>query len=293
MPEDYYPAPPSPQLRKGTSLRRLSLTVALSFLGGAALIGYLVWNGQINLSADNTAPQQVIAAPAQPSAAPPEAAAASAATGQLDLQVGALERRIAQLNLQAAAFGGNSARAEGLLVALAVRRAIERGTGLGYLEEQLRTRFGAARPDAVNTLVVAAKSPVTLDVLAAQLDDLGPALLGRPIDEGGWTRLQRELGSLFVIRRETGRTQLPVQRLDHARLLLRSGKISEAMAEVSRMPGSAAARDWLAAAQRYADAQAALDQIEQAALTEPERLKSGDGETVNQPGLSASPLPPG
>ena len=290
MPEDYYATPVQPPLRRGTSLRLISLIVALSFLGGAALIGYLVWNGQIPVTASTTAPQQVAAAPMVTSAAPTPAA--SLATSELDLQVGALERRIAQLNLQAAAFGGNSARAEGLLVALAVRRAIERGSSLGYLEDQLRTRFGAARPDAVNTLVVAAKTPVTLDVLAAQLDDLGPALLGRPVEEAGWTRLRRELGSLFVIRRETGRTQLPAQRLDHARLLLRSGKISEAMAEVSRMPGSAAAKDWLVVAQRYADAQAALDQIEQAALTEPERLKSGDGETVNQPGLSASPLPP-
>ena len=110
-------------------------------------------------------------------------------------------------------------------------------------------------------------------------------MLGQSTDENGWDRFRRELGGLFVIRRETGQTQQPTQRLDHARLLLRSGKIREAMAEVARMPGSAAARDWQMAAQRYADAQAALDQIEQAALTEPERLKGGDGEAVKQPGI--------
>lgn len=228
-------------------------------------------------------PQQVAAAPVLPGSAP--LPAASLATGALDQQVSALEQRLAQLNLQAAAFGGNSVRAEGLLVALAVRRAIERGTGLGYLEEQLRTRFGAARPDAVNTLVAAGKTPVTLDTLAAQLDALGPALLGQPTNEGGWDRFTRELGSLFVIRREAGQVKQPALRLDQARLLLRSGKIAEAMAEVARMPGSLAAKDWQAAAQRYADAQAALDQIEQAALTEPERLKGGDGEAVKQPGI--------
>ena len=282
MPEDYY-VTPAPPARSGPSLRAVLLTVLLSFAGGAGLIGYLVWNGQIHLGAEAPAPQQVAAAPVLPGSAP--LPAANLATGALDQQVSALEQRLAQLNLQAAAFGGNSVRAEGLLVALAVRRAIERGTGLGYLEQQLRTRFGAARPDAVNTLVAAGKTPVTLDTLAAQLDALGPALLGQPTNEGGWDRFTRELGSLFVIRREAGQVKQPALRLDQARLLLRSGKIAEAMAEVARMPGSLAAKDWQVAAQRYADAQAALDQIEQAALTEPERLKGGDGEAVKQPGI--------
>ena len=282
MPEDYY-VTPAPPARSGPSLRAVLLTVLLSFAGGAGLIGYLVWNGQIHFGAEAPAPQQVAAAPVLPGSAP--LPAASLATGALDQQVSALEQRLAQLNLQAAAFGGNSVRAEGLLVALAVRRAIERGTELGYLEQQLRTRFGAARPDAVNTLVAAGKTPVTLDTLAAQLDALGPALLGQPTNEGGWDRFTRELGSLFVIRREAGQVKQPALRLDQARLLLRSGKIAEAMAEVARMPGSLAAKDWQAAAQRYADAQAALDQIEQAALTEPERLKGGDGEAVKQPGI--------
>ena len=282
MPEDYY-VTPAPSARSGPSLRAVLLTVLLSFAGGAGLIGYLVWNGQIHLGAEAPIPQQVAAAPVLPGSAP--LPAASLATGALDQQVSALEQRLAQLNLQAAAFGGNSVRAEGLLVALAVRRAIERGTELGYLEEQLRTRFGAARPDAVNTLVAAGKTPVTLDTLAAQLDALGPALLGQPTNEGGWDRFTRELGSLFVIRREAGQVKQPALRLDQARLLLRSGKIAEAMAEVARMPGSLAAKDWQVAAQRYADAQAALDQIEQAALTEPERLKGGDGEAVKQPGI--------
>lgn len=282
MPEDYY-VTPAPPARSGPSLRALLLAGLISFSGGAGLIGYLVWTGQIHLGAEAPAPQQVAAAPLLQSA--PPAPGTNAATAALDQQVSALEQRVAQLNLQAAAFGGNSVRAEGLLVALAVRRAIERGTGLGYLEEQLRTRFGAARPDAVNTLVAAAKAPVTLDSLVAQLDDLAPALLGQPTNEDGWDRFQRELGSLFVIRREDGKVQQPALRLDHARLSLRSGKISEAMAEVARMPGSLAAKDWLVAAQRYAAAQAALDQIEQAALTEPERLKGGDGEAVKQPGI--------
>ena len=37
----------------------------------------------------------------------------------------------------------------------------------------------------------------------------------------------------------------------------------------------------------------ALDQIEQAALAEPEKLKAGTGEDVRQPGPAVSPSPTG
>ncbi|MFM5894648.1 MAG: hypothetical protein ACKOQM_09490, partial [Novosphingobium sp.] len=96
------------------------------------------------------------------------------------------------------------------------------------------------------------------------------------------------LSGLFVIRHDDGQTSTPEQRLDRAKLLLRSGQVDAAAAEVANLPASQQARDWLAAAKRYADARAALDQIEQAALTEPELLKDGNGEAVRQPGLPAA-----
>lgn len=291
MPENYYTSKPAAHPRTGPSLRALLLAGLISFLGGAGLIGWLVWNGRIDLG-QVAAPAAVVAGQslaAAPAPGPATSPAASAAAAALDQQVAALERRLAQLNLQAAAADGNTARAEGLLVALAARRAIEQGKPLDYLEAQLQTRFGAARPAAVTALVTAAKTPVTLDRLAAQLDALAPALLGQPSNEDGWSRVQRELSGLFVIRRDDGKVSRPDARLDNARILLRSGQIDAAIAEVSRLPNSTPARDWMIAARRYADAQAALDQIEQAALTEPELLKGGDGEAVQQPGLSATP----
>ena len=287
MPEDYYTTQPAARPRTGPSLRALLLAGLISFLGGAGLIGWLVWHGKIELGQAAT-PAVVAAGQSLPAAPSPSPAAGAAATA-LDQQVATLERRLAQLNLQAAAADGNTARAEGLLVALAARRAIEQGKPLDYLEGQLQTRFAAARPAAVTALVTAAKTPVTLDQLAAQLDELAPALLGRPKDEDGWSRMQRELSGLFVIRRDDGKVSRPDQRLDRTRILLRSGQIEAAIAEVSRLPNSTPARDWMIAARRYADAQAALDQIEQAALTEPELLKGGDGEAVTQPGLSVTP----
>jgi hypothetical protein len=282
MPEDYYTSKSAGAARTGPSLRAMLLAGLISFLGGAGLIGWLVWHGQIDLgprAPTTTAAAQLVLA--SPSPAP------SFAATQMDQQVAALERRMALLNLQTAALGGNSARAEALLVASATRRAIEQGKPLDYLEAQLRTRFGTARPAAVNTVVAAAKAPVTLDQLAAQLDGLSPALLGKPKDEDGWSRFTRELSGLFVIRHDDGKTSSPDQRLDRAKLLLRSGQVDAAIAEVSKLGDSQQKRDWLAAAQRFADARAALDQIEQAALTEPELLKDGNGEAVRQPGLPA------
>ena len=285
MAEDYYTTTTAAPARPGPSLRALLLAGLISFLGGAGLIGWLVWNGKIDLAADRVPTAQAAGLPA--AAALPSSAETQAASA-LDQHLAAIERRMTQLDLQAAAFDGNTARAEGLLVALAARRAVEQGKPLDYLEGQLRTRFGAARPDAVKALVTAAKMPITLDQLAAQLDDLAPALLGQPVNENGWDHFTRELSGLFVIRRDSGKTRRPDQRLDQARLLLRSGKLPEAMAEVALMQGHDAAKDWLAGAQRYADDQAALAQIEQAALTEPELLKGSDGEKVKQPGLSAA-----
>jgi len=285
MPEDYYTAP-SP--RKGSSLKALLAAGLLSFIGGAGLIAYLVRDGQIDLGPGASAPQAAAILPS-PTAAPSPASGAAAAT--LETKLAELERRMAQLDLQASAFSGTSARAEGLLVAMATRRAVEQGKALGYLEDQLKTRFADARPAAVNTLLGFARNPVTLDQLSAQLEDLGPALLGNPNNEDGWDRFKRELSGLFVIRREDGQVHKPAQRLDHALLMLRGGRIDEAMAEVSRMPGGAAAKDWAEAAQRYSAAQAALAQVEEAALNEPERLKNATGEAVQQPGLSATPTP--
>ena len=276
MPEDYYSAR---AVSSGSSFKGFLLAGLLSFAGGAALVGYLVWNGNVDMGRQLSAP---IAAPL-----PVQASTLPAPTA-LDGQLAAMEQRLARLNLQAAAFDGTSVRAEGLLVAFATRRAIDQGQPLGYLEGQLQTRFGSARPDAVKAVIGAAKAPVTLDILAAQLDDLGPALLGTPRDEGAWQGFTRTLSNMFTIKRDDGAVRPPQHRLDQARLMLRSGRVNEAIAEISQLPGNAAAKDWIAAARRYAETQAALDQIEQAALTEPQLLKSGEGEKVTQPGLDAA-----
>jgi uncharacterized protein YceH (UPF0502 family) len=269
----------------------------LAFLGGALLLGWLVRDGRIELGGKAApVPSAQSSFAVLPAPTPSAAASQAAVTAGFEARVAALEARLARLDLEAAAAEGNTARAEALMVAFAARRAIERGSELGFLSEHLKLRFGEAKPAALATVLDAAKAPVTLDWLAGELDKLGPALTQAPKQEGGWDRFTRELSGLFVIRRDSAPSANPGDRLERAKLLLRSGQTDEAIAEVAKMPGSTAASAWIGAAQRYAQTQLALEQLEIAALLEPERLRSSSGETVRAPSpavVAPSPQPQG
>ncbi|GAA4774974.1 COG4223 family protein [Novosphingobium ginsenosidimutans] len=277
----------------GISLRAVLGTSLLAFVGGAALIGWLVYDDRLPIDAGFGRAEVAAPAPsASPLAALPSPSASpslAAVAGGMDQRIAALEQRLTRLDLQAAATEGNTARAEALLVALATRRAIERGAPLGYLETQLKLRFGDAQANSVATLIANAQRPVTIDQLSSDLEALGPTLLGTPANEGGWQRFTRELSGLFVVRRGDAPSAQPDARLDRARLMLRSGQVETALAEVQRLPGASAAGDWVNAARRYAASQKALDLIETAALLEPEKLKNGTGVAVQQPGPGAPP----
>lgn len=280
----------------GISMRAVLGTSLLAFCGGAALIGWLVYDGRLPIMAEFGQPKitsQAAAPAVSPATAGLPATGAAVPTaalaGGMDQRIAALEQRLARIDLQSAASEGNTARAEALLVALAVRRAIERGAPLGYLENQLKLRFGDAQGNSVSTLIESARRPVTIDQLGSDLDALAPDLLGTPRNEGGWQRFTREVSGLFVIRRGDATSARPDVRLDRARLLLRSGQVEAAMTEVERLPGGSLASNWLNSARRYANAQKALDQIETAALLEPERLKDAEGAAVQQPGPGAPP----
>jgi hypothetical protein len=202
--------------------------------------------------------------------------------GGIDQRLTAAEQRLAKLDLQAQAAAGNAARAEGLLIAFATRRALDRGAELGYLADQLRLRFGDAMPNAVDTVVSFSRDPVTLDVLLARLEGLAPRLESST-EETGFARLKRELSELFVIRRESTPSPQPEKRLERARFFLESGRVDRAIQEVQQLPGATHAGNWIADARRYAAAQRALDLIETSAVLEPRRLRDGAGNAVEQP----------
>jgi len=263
--------------------------VLAAFLLGAAATWYMTVGadqlaGIFTFRSDDTPRLTEVPGPRQATASPSGAQAAS-----LDPRVVAMEQRMARLNLQVQAAEGNAARAEGLLIAFATRRAIERGAPLGYLADQLRVRFGEARPNAVRTVIEAARHPVTLDQLLARLDGLEPKLAAPPTSEGtlGW--VSRQVGSLFVVRREDAPSPAPARRIERARLFLESGRIDAAISEVRMMPGAAAAGDWLADAERYAAAQRALETLETAAVLEPRALRDGAGQPVEQPSPLITP----
>ncbi len=211
-----------------------------------------------------------------------------AAARLVDMRVVQLEERLNRISVEAQAASGNAARAEGLLVAFAARRALDSGAPLGYVEGQLRLRFGQAQPRAVATIINAAHEPVTLTDLRAGLLAVADQVTHNPPDIGWWEALEQEARELVTIRKATSPTQRPQAALDRALRYIDAGRINSALAEVERMPGRASAARWIEYARRYQEARRALDLIETAAILEPRQLRSTDGQLVTR----TSPLAP-
>ncbi|WP_336987037.1 hypothetical protein [Altererythrobacter aquiaggeris] len=290
----------STQTAKTGGLRsNLLLGIGIIAFGGAALT-YYAWqhgywtdgpaqsvtgvdSGVTSVPGDAD-PQPFIS----PSPAPTNVAEAAEAVvqmaetqGGLDQRLAAAEQRLANLDLQAQAAAGNAARAEGLLIAFAARRAIERGAELGYLADQLRLRFGDALPNAVATIISNSRNPVTLEQLVARLEGLSPRLAQSP-GVGGWEGIKREVSGLFVVRRESAPSPQPTRRMERARLFLESGRVEAAIAEVRNLPGAADASGWVADAERYSATMRALDLVETSAVLEPRKLRDGAGNRIEQ-----------
>ncbi|MXO67305.1 hypothetical protein GRI72_00445 [Altererythrobacter marinus] len=297
------------QTRSSGSLKPILAVAAAAFLLGALIVGYFAWRSGADFGMGGAPlPAQPVAEPIAaagdpaptPVASPSPAATAAAGgadqrveqvaeqQGGLDQRLAAAEQRLARLDLQAQAAAGNAARAEGLLIAFATRRALDRGAELGYLADQLRLRFGDAKPNAVNTIIEFSRNPVTLDVLVARLEGLAPQLTearDAPLIE----RIGHELSELFVIRRETTPSPQPRRRIERARFFLESGRVNKAIEEVGKMPGAAQAQRWIADAERYVAARQALDLIETSAVLEPRRLRDGSGNQIEQPSPAENP----
>ena len=270
---------------RGPSFRLLAIAALLLLLVGVIGGGWAVnrW-----LASDGTAPAaKTINPPVAANLAEPALVAGAAANGAaagpplvvapvdganaLAARVAELEQRLSRITLEAESASGNASRAEGLLVAFAVRRALDRGLSLGYLDAQLRLRFGDDQPNAVKTIIETSREPVTLEQLRTELDTLAPQLVGRGGDDNGslWTGFRRELSELFVVRAAGTQSPRASERLERARRYLGAGQADKAIAEVEAMPGAAMANDWLIDARRYHEARRALDLIETAAILEP------------------------
>ena len=279
----------------------------LCFLLGLAVAGYMAWRGGYDfgritqaVSPDNQAegsaigPQQAgITATPMPVDAGGEVARAAVEIvaqqqGGLDMRLAALEQRMARLDLQIEAASGNAGRAEALLIAFATRRAIDRGTPLGYLEDQLRLRFGEAKPNAVETVIAAGNAPLTRDMLRQRFAAIGADFDGSEQDSF-LTRLRREMSELFVIRREGAPSPAPRKRMERARWFLESGRVEAAIGELRNLPGAVGIEEWIVDAERYIRTQQALDLLETSAVLEHRSLRDAEGRPIEQASLLAAP----
>ncbi len=290
---------PTKRQTRGGSLKPALAAVAAAFVLGASVAGLVAW--RLTDDADDAAP---VSAPAdlglpttlaegaedteqstEPTLSPADADTVeqmAETQGGIDQRLAAAEQRLSRLDLQAQAAAGNAARAEALLIAFAVRRAVDKGADLDYLADQLRLRFGDALPNATNTVLEFSENPVRLDQLIARLNTLAPELQS-DIESGGFERFSEEFSALFTLRSESTPSPQPRQRIERARLLLASGRTTLAIGEVSAMPGAMNAERWLSDARRYAKTQQALDLLETVAVLEPQRLRDGSGNQVDQP----------
>ncbi|MBN8809099.1 MAG: hypothetical protein J0I47_12820 [Sphingomonas sp.] len=257
--------------------RRISLTVGLAIACAVAVLSILLTVWAMNrFHGDTTTTTQPAAAPTAAAPAtkvivtPPVAtdpATLSAREELLGAQLTALEQRTSAVTGAAATAYGNATRAEALMVAFAARRAIDRGLGLGYLEQQLRDRFGTSQPSEVAAIVDAGRNPLTIEDLRAGIDRIGPQLALGPTDSGGWGgAVWRMLTSLIVIHPKDTPSPVPGERLNRVKRLLDAGQVEAAVEELARMPGASQASSWLTGARRYVTARRALDTLDAAAI---------------------------
>ena len=253
------------------SLGSLFLAVLLAFLLGGALVAAGVRQGWFEqwLPAPTTQPDPATLPVSSPRAPASSLDMLSAREASLSMRLGDLENRLAAVDPQARAAGGYATRAESMMVLFAARRALDRGLALGWLEGQLRQRFGRSHPAQVATVIAAARQPIVLEELRQALDEVRPRLTGGDLSQGVWFSIRRELAGLVTLRREgTVNPQAP-ERFERARRLLDAGKVAAALAEIMRMPGAPAGEAWIAAARRYVVARRALDALEMAAISAP------------------------
>ena len=276
---------------------RWSLLLALlAFaLGAAGTVwvasrGYLEDLGLVERSSPPMAARSALSPGTDAARSTASETAKLAEVGDVEARLAMIEDRLSRIDLRASAASGNAARAESLLIAFATRRLIDRGERLGYLADQLRLRFANAQPRAVNTVIVFSRDPVTVDQLAARLEALSPDLTGTAPDASFLDRALTDLSNLFTVRREPSEVIGPQAAVERARMMLRAGRIDEAVAQVQRLPGADAADKWTIDARRYALVQIALDLLETTAMLEPSRLQDGRGNRVDQPSPLARPM---
>jgi outer membrane murein-binding lipoprotein Lpp len=275
------PPPPAPVARGRVPWTMLIL-LALAFFIGVALT---IWAMPFLQKRWGSAGSQVRTAAALPGGAATSGSAmrplSADAAQVLDGRVAQLEERLSRITVEAQAASGYATRAEGLLVAFAARRALDNGAPLGYVEGQLRLRFGSAQPRAVATIINAAREPVTLADLRGGLAGIASEVVSPPRNASWWEALEHEARELITIHRASTPSPRPQAAMERAVRYMDGSRVDAALSEVERMPDRATADRWMQMARRYLEARRALDLIETAAILEPRPLQSAQAGAAN------------
>lgn len=274
--------------------------ILLAFVGGAVLSVLLAtrWNGWLQqrdageVVVNGVEPAQNGMVVLDPRSALPEVPVAPTLLEAQVARMAELEQRMARLNLAAQAASSNANRAESILTAFAVRRALDAGRPLGYVEGALRIRFAEAQPKAVATIINAAAEPVTLADLRLGLHDIAAVSRRSGRNEDWWNGFWRELRGVAVLRRAGTPSPEPVQRLERAYRSIDAGQVDAAIAELSALPPQPPLTRWLELARRYNEAHRALDVIEAAAILEPRTASAADmAAAAGAPVATLAPVP--
>jgi hypothetical protein len=258
---------------------RIAIAIALILAGAAAATwGLARWHeaarllGVAQVPAQTSARGSAISPPSRISAADVAEPVADADTDATpEPRISQLEERLARVENATQRAAGSAGRADNLLIAVAARRALDRGVALGFLEPLLVDRFGASHQRAVATIVTGSRNPVLLNDLIADYDALGPELRRGGSGEGWWNGLKRELGSIVTVHSAKRPAATPDVRFERALRRLQAGDVDQALTETMRMPGAGNAQAWIGDARRYIAVRRALDEVEAAALMPPRR----------------------
>lgn len=265
-------APPEPT--RGPETRTPYLIGGLAFVGGVAVTAaafQLGGAGGVPRPVPSLVPVETVQTEPNRAAALPagtDVATLSAREQELAGRLDQLELRLRDISGSARNASNYASRAEQLMIAAGVRRALERGQPLGPLEGQLRQRFAEDHGEAVSRILHASAEPVTLGDLRLALEAIRPRLASGA-DDSMWMSARRLLSDLVVLRQAESPSPRTSDRMRRARLALDRGDVETALAEVVHMPGVASAESWVTAAKRYIAAREGLLEIERAALAAP------------------------
>ena len=217
--------PLAPEPARGPETRTHYLIGGLAFVGGIAVTAaafQLGGGGGTPRPVPSLVPVETVQTePNRPAALPAgtDVATLGAREQELAGKLDQLELRLRDISGSARNASSYASRAEQLLIAAGVRRAIERGQPLGALDGQLRLRFGESHGEAVSMILRASADPVTLGDLRLALETIAPRLASGA-DDSMWMSVRRLLSDLVVLREADSPSPRTSDRMRRARLAL-------------------------------------------------------------------------